>query len=371
MTKLVQLLLEFKSIPKVIKNQTFMEIAGFPHYENVCSNILAFYLNPNNNHGLSAIVLKSLIEAIDGDLDFDLKNVIVNREVRTGKDNRLDILVKTDKEIIGIENKIFHYLHNDLADYSDLIEFERSSVDQKIYKLVLSLKKLNNLDLIKLKDNGFINLTYPVFFEKLKNNLGHVIKPANIINVNYLTDFVKTIENLIQPVMENKDLSKFFITNSETIEELVAQFNGFKTEIYRKAFSLKDILPVEEFSPLAKKQWIYSGRCLVYDYTINNNAIAIDIYVGLAGWEIQLFARDYASRQFLFTEMCKKEGFLPMPFHSYKKDDRLLYAKFPLEEELQVVATCIADLLTRVEKYKKECEVVAHKVLEETMKLEA
>ena len=25
---------------------TFQEISGYPHYENVCSNILAFYLDP-------------------------------------------------------------------------------------------------------------------------------------------------------------------------------------------------------------------------------------------------------------------------------------------------------------------------------------
>ena len=25
---------------------TFMEIAGYPHYENVCSNTLAYFLDP-------------------------------------------------------------------------------------------------------------------------------------------------------------------------------------------------------------------------------------------------------------------------------------------------------------------------------------
>ena len=45
----------YKQIPK--KEKTFMQIAGYPHYENACSNILAFYLNPNEEHKLNDIVL--------------------------------------------------------------------------------------------------------------------------------------------------------------------------------------------------------------------------------------------------------------------------------------------------------------------------
>lgn len=33
----------YKKIP--IKEKTFMDVSGYPHYENVCSNILAFYFN--------------------------------------------------------------------------------------------------------------------------------------------------------------------------------------------------------------------------------------------------------------------------------------------------------------------------------------
>ena len=49
---LTKLLIDFKSIPQYKRTKTFMEISGYPHYENVCSNILSFYLNPANEHGL-------------------------------------------------------------------------------------------------------------------------------------------------------------------------------------------------------------------------------------------------------------------------------------------------------------------------------
>jgi hypothetical protein len=44
-------------------SKTFMEIARFPHSELACSNILAFFLNPNEEHGLDDVFLSSLLEA--------------------------------------------------------------------------------------------------------------------------------------------------------------------------------------------------------------------------------------------------------------------------------------------------------------------
>ena len=35
-----------------IKEKTFMDISGYPYYENVCSNILAFYFKPKEEHKL-------------------------------------------------------------------------------------------------------------------------------------------------------------------------------------------------------------------------------------------------------------------------------------------------------------------------------
>ena len=59
-TDFTKILIDFKSIPKHKRTRTFMEISGYPHYENVCSNILKFYLDTKNEHGLKNLVLNSL-----------------------------------------------------------------------------------------------------------------------------------------------------------------------------------------------------------------------------------------------------------------------------------------------------------------------
>ena len=42
--------------------KTFFDVAGFPHYENVLSNILAFFFYTNEEHNLKDLWIKSLFE---------------------------------------------------------------------------------------------------------------------------------------------------------------------------------------------------------------------------------------------------------------------------------------------------------------------
>ena len=50
----------YKRIP--IKEKTFMDISGYSHYENVCSNILAFYFNTVDEHKFNNYVENILEE---------------------------------------------------------------------------------------------------------------------------------------------------------------------------------------------------------------------------------------------------------------------------------------------------------------------
>ena len=67
------LLDEFNKVPgRISRPQTFMEIGGYPHYENVCSNFLAFFFDPEGPHGLDSLFLEALagsvgIEGVEGD----------------------------------------------------------------------------------------------------------------------------------------------------------------------------------------------------------------------------------------------------------------------------------------------------------------
>lgn len=358
-TDFTQILLDLKSIPKHKRTKTFMEICGYPQYENVCSNILKFYLDPTNEHGLKDLVLNSLLHLIDQDFEFDLdfEQIEVYREHRTVNGNRLDLVILTESYAIGIENKIFHHLHNDLNDYQKTIKsFCYNS--RKPVCIVLSLNKLTSIeDIEKVKTNDFVNVTYEQFFQNIKQNIGGHLNSSNISYINHLTDFIKSIENLIPKTMENKALWTFFKNNTDTIQELTDSFNEYKNSIYQKIYQLNDALPQNEFAPTVDKQWIYEGHCLVHDYTISSKyKLAVDTYIDVNGWEIQLFGRNSQSTDFIFNEMCKDNDFLPNHFESYERGERLIYQRFETDTDISIVAKTLSDLLIRIEKYKQRTD---------------
>ncbi len=335
-----------------------MEIAGFPHYENVCSNILAFYLNPTNEHGMQDLVLNSLVKLADKEFNFYPDETIrITRELQTQNKNRLDLLIETDNFVIGIENKIFHLLHNDLTDYNNTIKAHCLNAKKPIC-IVLSLNKLTSKDdLIKIKDNNFINISYEQMFREIKIGIGTHLSGDNLNYVNHLTDFIKSIENLTQKNMENTSLWAFFKDNNEHIQELINNFNQYKDSFNQKIIQLNTFLPKTDFAPSVDKQWIYEKFCLVHDYTIAKKyRIAIDTFAKISGWEIQLFARDSQSSKFLFDVMLKDGDLLPKPFEYYERNERLIYQKFSSDTEVSEIAKSLAELLNIIEKYKDKID---------------
>lgn len=358
-TQFTQILLDFKAIPKHKHTKTFMEIAGYPHYENVCSNILKFYLDPANEHGLKDLVLNSLLRNVEKDfkVDADFEKIQIFREYETINNNRLDLLILTDNYAIGIENKIFHHLHNDLTDYHNTIK-SKCYNSKKPICIVFSLNKLTSKDDIeKVSANNFVNVTYEQLFQNIKQSLGGVIENSNNSYINHLTDFIKSIENLTPKTMENKQLWAFFKNNAEAIQELTDSFTEYRNSIYQKIYQLKDVLPQNEFALMVDKQWIYDGFCLVHDYTINSTyKIAIDTSIDINGWVIKLFGRNSQSTHYLFNAMCADKDFLPKPFESYEKAERLSYEHFDADTDIAIIAECLSDLLARTEKYKNKVD---------------
>lgn len=101
--------------------QTFMQLSGYPHFENVCSNLLSFFFDTEEMHGFADLFLKSLLACIGKDNDsYTTENV--ERESVTNERKRIDIVIETENHLIAIENKIFSVVQNPLGDYEKYIE---------------------------------------------------------------------------------------------------------------------------------------------------------------------------------------------------------------------------------------------------------
>ena len=180
------LLDEFKQLPgRVERPRTFMEIAGYPHYENVCSNILAFFMDPQKPHGLGTLMLDALANVgniADENEGFG-SNVSIDREVNTDK-GRIDILITSDDHAILIENKIHAGVSNPFDDYSAYLDrIANGREKHKFNSHTLSNKSGSNW--------GFTNLTHEEFVLQIRSLLGHYVSSAD---ARHLTMFLGLYE---------------------------------------------------------------------------------------------------------------------------------------------------------------------------------
>lgn len=332
----MELLHDFESLPEIISSESIFDIAGYPHYENVCSNILAFYLNPYNEHGLRDLFLSSLLKLL-GKNGIDLGNVQVSREVSTDKGGRLDIVVETDNQIIGIENKIFHYLNNNLDDYSKTIEKWASLNQLDTVKVVLSIRK-------EFVEGDFVNVTYREYWKEIKESIGSKITTSSQKWLLYLVDFMSTVEKISGGNMDVDEKDQFFIENEDRINSLINTRNKFVSKLNGRIRELANLIQKPES---CERQWIYAKSCLVHDYNISGNSIAFDLHISPQGWELQLFGRDAKSQEYLDT-LCSISDLSGDV--EEKKDGRYILERYELSSELNIIKDSLTKWFERLRK---------------------
>lgn len=281
-----EMLIKFKSIPKIKeKKPTYLEIAGFPHYENVISNIVSFFLDTKEVHGFGDLFIKSLLECVKSEKinEYKIETVSVEREVVTENKKRIDILIETNDEIICIENKIFANLYNDLNEYAKYV-LANNKLKKEVINVILSLDKINS----NLPTDGFENITYKELFEKINSNIGHFISYINSDYLKYLLDFKYTIYNLYGEEKMDKAIIDFFSTNWETILKFKDELNKLEKVIREKLEKIKQNVVLPETA----SNWISANRIVVHDIKLDEETIlAIDYFTDLKESYFKIFIR--------------------------------------------------------------------------------
>lgn len=262
------------NMPKVLPKQpTFLEIAGFPHYENVCSNILQFYFNPNNPHKLNHKLIDALIECSGSSISYgnDIEIIDILREVTTDSGLRIDIIIITNKWIIGIENKIYHHLNNDLKDYSN--HLEKRYHNKEIVKIILSLYESPNTT------NDFVNVTYKQLIKQLEKNVSlKEIATQNQYDI-FFYQFIETIKRMYMPnpITENEII--FLITNKDRIDQLQEMEDRFSNYISHRISNICNQFKETE----TMKIFIYEKRIIVFQCLFGNVTYKLECVITKEG----------------------------------------------------------------------------------------
>jgi hypothetical protein len=227
--KAIEVFLKSAEIPKIKpKPKTFLGIAKQPHYENVLSNLYAFYFDVNEEHGLRDLFISSLSQLIEESEIGKGKEMIfedefdIDTEYSTNDGGRIDLLLSNDSHAIIIENKVNHSLINDLDDYWESIDSPSEENKIGIELSLCKIKQINHLH--------FINITHIDFFKCVMANTGKYLLNANDKYLVYLKDLYQNIINLSTDNMEKKDL-EFYFDNNQKINELLELNDSIRTHI--------------------------------------------------------------------------------------------------------------------------------------------
>jgi hypothetical protein len=204
---------ELQIPPKREAPKGFLELCGQSYRETVNSTTYKGFLDQANYPDLAKAFIAALLK-VAGIIDlqgalFERYEVITEWSTGKGFIN-LVILDRDNRAAIVIENKIYHYLHNDLSDYFNSLKDDADDITG----LVLALTELP-LD-EQARKLGFKAITHSQWLDEVKANLklDELPNPQHI----YLNDFIATMEWLRYDTgMDER--THYYFENAAAIQE--------------------------------------------------------------------------------------------------------------------------------------------------------
>ncbi len=233
---------EENNIPAIKKNEiTFLEIARQPHYENVISNIYAFFLNPHEKHQLDDLFISSLLHLIEKKIKVNnLQKQIsfsndfeIEREKGTEGRKRIDLLITDNENAIIIESKIYHELNNPLTTYWNSKIFQKVSDEKKI-GIILTLWQQNS------NNKNYINITHIEWLNEIFKRISDYEKEASPKFIVFLKDLYQNIKNLTNKM--KKEEIEFYKNNVSKINQVVDLKFALRNHIINEVERACDLL---------------------------------------------------------------------------------------------------------------------------------
>lgn len=274
---------------------TFMEITRYPHYEDVCSNILAFFFDPDNPHGLETLFLDALAQV--GDIEDKAgtlgRNVQVGREDPTDA-GRIDILIQSDSHAVLIENKIFRPVDNPLDDYAKYLD---SLPQCHKYRFLLTLKPVDESTKRDIECYGFQNITHEDLANEIRGLLGGYVANADTRYLTFMLDFLNTLDYLPEDMAMDQKFIDFLKNRPEgEVENFLNQINEFKKGLRKQIDLLEERIDVSSYDNVSPSRYRESNNLfdvLAYDITLSffENKVVVETVIDCKGWKVQIWLR--------------------------------------------------------------------------------
>lgn len=288
-TSLTALMEAFRRLPQAPpRGPTLLEIAGVQHQELPASNILVFYLDPAQPHGLGGTVLAALLDVVGYSDAASIQQSTVETEVVTKEGKRLDLVIDTPDVLICIENKIYHTPINPFKIYRRYLE--QHSRGRRWIGILLALQEqAPSADFA-----GFQPISYPRFFTAVRERIADAAATAREPYLTFLHDFIQTIDDLSRETTMDAATLAFFRDHQADVDQMLVLTMQLREEMRRKLQSLQALIDTHRcVFPITAH--FYNEATMLSDmlvYTIEVSpqvTIVMVVHLKPSGWMINLY----------------------------------------------------------------------------------
>lgn len=203
-------------------SDNYFSVSGYPHYENVASNILQFFFDSRASHGMKDLWLSALLECYKEkkEINIDDTEVIsIEREYPCEEQKRIDLLIETTQHIIVIENKIYATLDNPLELYHRAVE--KMNEQKSLVEIVLSVRAEQD-------QKGFINIRYDDFLDRVQTKVGYYLAKVDYKWIIFMNEFIQNLRRIGSYMNNNSRINRewqsFLENNDESVGKLIKMY---------------------------------------------------------------------------------------------------------------------------------------------------
>lgn len=242
-----------------VKEPTLFAVGGRGYYENPATDLLAFFLNPQREHGLGDLFLSTYLDCMKQDYS-RLEKTDVNPQVQTNEGNFIDLQILGEDWCLLIENKINHLDANPFPDYEN--HAKGLGKPTKLFS-ILSRDGHDNTK----TGTCWVGVSYKSYCQNLRQKIATIFfaSPFSKWHI-FAREFILHLENeLYPPPMtpgQAKEVEKYADQIAEA-EELAKQYREFILQELKR--NLEKSIPGNEFNPRGAtwypKWWVFYCRC--------------------------------------------------------------------------------------------------------------
>jgi len=212
------------------REMTIFDTALKNHHENPITELLSFFLDPNEKHGLGAGFYNGFVTSLNATeeyADFDFGQFLeLSTQQTTDKGNRIDLWFETDTALVVVEVKVHHHQNNPFPDYVSWGKKRLKEINQSCKKEEYSTEK--QLVTLVLCPDGecyadhWLGLAYNDLTSEIRIALAHDIfkNPLNKWGV-FARDFLLHLDSFVDLLGTNMESLNFVVDHMQQIQQLV------------------------------------------------------------------------------------------------------------------------------------------------------